>query len=1153
MAEKISEDLSGRRQGNAMAGSQTETPRDGQSLHRDRTQAGFERQAHATYERQAARGGDHPQHRWDGAKLHDHLDLNACSQKGAIDELTDGAPWFEANERLPFEVMDCNRAPGQVVVDSGHQHDFVDAQLADVETSGRHGERDQTEFELVGADVEGYLATPALFHVEANARMQGLELGDSCRQQERRDRGAATHPDRPALEAEVLGDVLAEFVVAGGDAAASVDRLPAQIREFDPVATPHEQFGAQLGLELLEAPGQRGLTDVYPFGGVSDRARVGHGQKRSEQQQVDTCDYCMSEMQSMRFTQDGPVRTIRCMLDIYRTEAAERAAIGIPPLPLTAAQVIGLIRQLTAGTGAETLTLLDLLTHRVSPGVDDAAAVKAEFLATVARGEISAPPIGAPDAVALLGTMLGGYNVAPLVELLDNPSLGGVAAAQLAGTLLVFDAFHDVAARAQQGNPHAVSVMRSWASEDWFTRRPELSREIHLTVFRVNGEVNTDDLSPAPHASSRSDIPLHPRAFLSNRADIDDAVALVRALKAGGRPIVFVADVVGTGSSRKSAVNSLLWHIGDDIPFVPNKRRGGVVLGARIAPIFFNTLEDAGALPIECDVDGLATGDHIILRPHDRRIETPAGELIAGFALRSERLMDEVRAGGRVPLIIGRTLRDKARQALDLEPSGGRGAAVGTPGRTAYTLAQKIVGRACGTDGIAPGTYCEPTVSTVGSQDTTGPMNRSELEELACLGFAADLVLQTFCHTAAYPKAVDIETQRTLPAFMQKRGGVALRPGDGIIHSWLNQMLLPDQVGTGSDSHTRFPLGISFPAGSGLVAFAAALGVMPLDMPESVLVRFRGEIQPGITLRDLVQAIPYAARNQGLLTLGPTGGQNVFGGRIIEIQGLEHLTVERAFELTDSTAERSAAGCTIALSEETVVRHLRANVELLRGLVDAGYQDARTLERRALSMERWLSDPHLLQADADAAYAATIDIDMSSITEPLLACPNDPDDVRPLSEVAGRIIDEVFIGSCMTNVGHFRAAGTLLAATTGPVPTRLWMAPPTKMDEAQLRDEGYYGTYAAAGARTEIPGCSLCMGNQARVAPGATVVSTSTRNFANRMGQDAQVFLASAELAAVAAINGRLPSVDEYFAHTKAIETEGAGLPRSRPGGRHVG
>jgi aconitate hydratase 2/2-methylisocitrate dehydratase len=837
----------------------------------------------------------------------------------------------------------------------------------------------------------------------------------------------------------------------------------------------------------------------------------------------------------------------RLVLASYRILAAERAALGIPPLPLGAAQTADLTASLEAPDGPDTASLVQLLTDRVPPGVDEAAQVKARWLAAIARGERRSPAISDTAAVRLLGTMLGGYNVAPLVELLDSETLGALAGEQLARTLLVFEAFNDVVERADGGNPDAVEVLQSWADATWFTGRPHVASELHLTVFRVHGEINTDDLSPAPHAWSRADIPLHALALLENRSDLDDAVAAIGDLRRAGRPIAFVGDVVGTGSSRKSAVNSLLWHIGDDIPFIPNKRGGGVVIGGRIAPIFFTTLEDAGALPIECPVDGFETGDHVVLRPRSGRIDRADGEPLTDFQLRSDRLLDAVRAGGRVPLMIGRSLTDKARQELGLGRSPAFLRPAEPPRVSTYTQAQRIVGRACGVAGVSAGTSCEPAVSTVGSQDTTGPMNRNELQDLACLGFSADLVLQTFCHTAAYPKPIDIETQRTLPDFMKRRGAVVLRPGDGIIHSWLNRMLLPDQVGTGSDSHTRFPLGISFPAGSGLVAFAAALGVMPIDMPESVLVRFCGELQPGVTLRDLVNAIPYTARDRGLLSAGAEGsggGTNVFSGRIIEIEGLEALTVEQAFELSDSTAERSAGGCTISLSEASVSRYLESNVVMLRWLIDAGYQDARALERRARAMERWLAEPTLLRADPGAQYAAVLEIDMSALTEPLVACPNDPDDIRPLSAVAGRPIDEVFIGSCMTNIGHFRAAGTVLAGAGGPVPSRLWIAPPTRMDEAQLREEGYYSIFAAAGARTEIPGCSLCMGNQARVAPGSTVVSTSTRNFPNRMGQGADVFLASAELAAVAAIEGRLPTLDVYRAHAEALDTVAADIYR---------
>jgi aconitate hydratase 2/2-methylisocitrate dehydratase len=824
------------------------------------------------------------------------------------------------------------------------------------------------------------------------------------------------------------------------------------------------------------------------------------------------------------------------MLSAYRIHAAERATLGIPPKPLSADEVAEVVAGL-AGADRAAAALVELLRERVSPGVDDAAYVKAAFLAALARGEASCAALGPEMGVVLLGTMLGGYNVPALVALLDDPALGALAAEQLAGTLLVFDAFHDVAERARDGHGPAGALLDSWAEAEWFTRRPAVPEAIDLTVWRVDGEINTDDLSPAPQAWSRADVPLHALSLFEHRPDVPDPLGQIARLQEAGRPLALVGDVVGTGSSRKSSVNSLLWHIGHDVPYVPNKRRGGVVLAATIAPIFATTLEDAGAFALEGDGSGLRSGDHIVLRPHLGRVESASGALVTEFAARSVQALDAVRAGGRIQLIVGRTLTDKARAELRRGPSAAFRRPAAPPDRSAYTLAQKIVGRACGTRGVAPGTYCEPQVATVGSQDTTGPMNRNELEELACLGFTADLVLQTFCHTAAYPKPADIETQHTLPGFMTTRGGISLRPGDGIIHSWLNRMLLPDQVGTGSDSHTRFPLGISFPGGSGLVAFAAALGVMPIDLPDSVLVRFTGQLRPGLTLRDLVQAIPYLARQQGHLTVGGSDKVNVFNGRIIEIEGLEHLTVEQAFELSDSTAERSAAGCTVALSEASVAGYLRSNVVMLRSLIDAGYQDARTLARRAEAMERWLADPELLAADPGAEYAAVIEIDMGAITEPLVACPNDPDDIVPLSQVSGRAVDEVFIGSCMTNIGHFRAAGKVLAAGPVPVATRLWIAPPTRMDETQLRQEGYYSTFGLAGARTEKPGCSLCMGNQARVAPGATVFSTSTRNFPNRMGQDAQVFLGSAELAAVVAQTGGLPSVDEYFRQVAMIDT----------------
>ncbi|MCG7988090.1 MAG: bifunctional aconitate hydratase 2/2-methylisocitrate dehydratase [Candidatus Thiodiazotropha weberae] len=834
------------------------------------------------------------------------------------------------------------------------------------------------------------------------------------------------------------------------------------------------------------------------------------------------------------------------MLEAYRQHVAERAEQGIPPLPLNAQQVADLVELLKSPPAGEEETLLDLLTNRVPPGVDDAAYVKAGFLAAVAKGEAASPLVDKAKAVELLGTMLGGYNIQPLIELMDDDELGELAAEQLKFTLLMFDAFHDVKEKADAGNANAKAVMNSWAEAEWFKRKSDVPEEIKLRVFKVTGETNTDDLSPAQDAWSRPDIPLHALAMLKNEREgikPDEQgkigpITELNSLKEKGVPLAYVGDVVGTGSSRKSATNSVLWHMGDDIPFVPNKRQGGVVLGGKIAPIFFNTVEDSGALPIECPVEKLAMGDVIVVKPYEGKIETESGELLSEFSLKTEVLLDEAKAGGRIPLIIGRSLTERAREALGLgatdlfrRPVDPQDSGKG------FTLAQKMVGKACGVEGIRPGTYCEPRMSTVGSQDTTGPMTRDELKELACLGFSADLVMQSFCHTAAYPKPVDINTQHTLPDFIQNRGGVSLRPGDGIIHSWLNRMLLPDQVGTGGDSHTRFPLGISFPAGSGLVAFGAALGVIPLDMPESVLVKFSGEMQPGITLRDLVNAIPYAALQRGLLTVEKKGKKNIYNGRILEIQGLPDLTVEQAFELSDASAERSAGGCSIELSEESVAEYLRSNITMLRWMIDNGYEDARTLERRARAMEAWLENPSLMRADADAEYAEVIEIDMSEIKEPLLACPNDPDDVKPLSEIAGTKIDEVFIGSCMTNIGHFRATAKMLEASGESIPTRLWLAPPTKMDEQQLMEEGVYNVYASAGARTEMPGCSLCMGNQARIAAGSTAVSTSTRNFPNRLGQGADVFLSSAELAAVAAVMGKLPTVEEYMAYATKIDS----------------
>ena len=830
------------------------------------------------------------------------------------------------------------------------------------------------------------------------------------------------------------------------------------------------------------------------------------------------------------------------MLEHYRQHVKERAAEGIVPKPLNADQVAELINLLKNPPAGEDAFLLDLLTNRVPAGVDEAAYVKAAFLADVAKGDTACGLISRDEATRLLGTMLGGYNIPPLVELLDDPDVGTVAATALKDTLLMFDAFHDVEDKRKAGNPLAQEVMESWANAEWFLKKPELADAITVTVYKVPGETNTDDLSPAVDAWSRPDIPLHAQAML--KARMERPLETIEELKHKGHPLAYVGDVVGTGSSRKSATNSVLWHMGDDIPHVPNKRAGGFCIGGKIAPIFFNTMEDAGALPIECDVAQMNTGDVITIKPYAGQILNDAGTVICEFALKSEVILDEVRAGGRIPLIVGRGLTTRAREALGLGPTDVfRVPKPPVESNKGFTLAQKMVGKACGVEGIRPGTYCEPRMTTVGSQDTTGPMTRDELKELACLGFQADLTMQSFCHTAAYPKPVDVETQHTLPDFIMNRGGVSLRPGDGIIHSWLNRMLLPDTVGTGGDSHTRFPIGISFPGGSGLVAFAAATGVMPLDMPESILVRFKGTMQPGITLRDLVNAIPYAAIQRGLLTVGKEGKKNCFSGRILEIEGLPTLTVEQAFELSDASAERSAGGCTIKLDEASIAEYLTSNITLLKWMIADGYGDARTIGRRIEAMEAWLANPELMQADADAEYAEVIEIDLNEIHEPLLACPNDPDDVKPLSEVQNTPIDEVFIGSCMTNIGHYRAAGELLQKV-GSIPTRLWIAPPTRMDEHQLMEEGYYAIYGKAGARTEMPGCSLCMGNQARVADNATVVSTSTRNFPNRLGNGANVYLASAELAAVASIIGKLPTVDEYMEYAKEIDSMASNIYR---------
>ncbi|WII96252.1 bifunctional aconitate hydratase 2/2-methylisocitrate dehydratase [Moraxella haemolytica] len=844
------------------------------------------------------------------------------------------------------------------------------------------------------------------------------------------------------------------------------------------------------------------------------------------------------------------------MLAEYRAHVAEREALGVPPQPLTDAQTADLVELLKNPPAGEEDYLVNLLENRVPAGVDQAAYVKAAFLNAIVKGEATSPLVSKERAVYLLGTMLGGYNVAPLVELLDHAELGGLAAEALKKTLLVFDAFHDVEEKAKAGNANAKAVLQSWAEAEWFTSRPDVPSEMTITVFKVTGETNTDDLSPAQDAWSRPDIPLHANAMLKNARDGINPekngevgpLSQIKELIARGNPIAYVGDVVGTGSSRKSATNSVLWFFGDEIPYIPNKKDGGVCLGGKIAPIFFNTMEDAGALPVEIDVADMNMGDEVTLKIDHATATVTAfknGTQIAESKLKTPVLLDEVRAGGRINLIIGRNLTSKAREALGLESS----TLFRIPEQPAdtgkgFTLAQKMVGRACGLpegQGIRPGTYCEPKMTTVGSQDTTGPMTRDELKDLACLGFSSDLVMQSFCHTAAYPKPIDVVTHHTLPDFIMNRGGVSLRPGDGVIHSWLNRMLLPDTVGTGGDSHTRFPIGISFPAGSGLVAFAAATGVMPLDMPESVLVKFKGKMQPGITLRDLVHAIPYYAIQEGDLTVEKKGKKNIFSGRILEIDLTEmenDLTVEQAFELSDASAERSAAGCAITVSEEKVAEYLRSNIVMLKWMISEGYGDARTLARRAENMQKWLDNPSLLKADPDAEYTKVYEIDLADIKEPILCCPNDPDDAKLLSEVAGDKIDEVFIGSCMTNIGHFRAAGKLLSEVpAGSLTTRLWIAPPTKMDEKQLMDEGYYNTYAQAGARTEMPGCSLCMGNQARIAPNCTAVSTSTRNFPNRLGQGANVYLASAELASVASVLGKLPTVEEYMAYAGKLES----------------
>ena len=837
------------------------------------------------------------------------------------------------------------------------------------------------------------------------------------------------------------------------------------------------------------------------------------------------------------------------MLKAYRDHVAERAALGIPPLPLTAKQTGELIELLKNPPQGEEAMLVDLITHRVPADVDDAAKVKASYLAAVAHGTEVCTLIGRERATQLLGTMLGGYNLTPLIDLLDDAAVASVAAEALKKTLLMFDQFHDVKEKADKGNTFAKSVLQSWADAEWFTSRPEVPQSIKLTVLKVTGETNTDDLSPAPDAWSRPDIPLHALAMLKNKRDgitpEEDGkrgpIKFLEDLRAKGNLVAYVGDVVGTGSSRKSATNSVLWFTGEDIPFVPNKRFGGVCLGSKIAPIFYNTMEDAGALPIELDVSQMNMGDEIELLPYAGKA-LKDGQVVAEFTVKSDVLFDEVRAGGRIPLIIGRGLTAKAREALGLAPSTlFRLPQVPAATGKGFTLAQKMVGRACGLPeglGVVPGTYCEPRMTSVGSQDTTGPMTRDELKDLACLGFSSDLVMQSFCHTAAYPKPVDVKMHHELPDFISTRGGISLKPGDGIIHSWLNRMLLPDTVGTGGDSHTRFPIGISFPAGSGLVAFAAATGVMPLDMPESVLVRFKGKMQPGVTLRDLVHAIPLYAIKEGHLTVAKQGKKNIFSGRILEIEGLPDMKVEQAFELSDASAERSAAGCTVRLNKEPVIEYINSNIVLLKNMIAQGYADARTIGRRIKAMEAWLANPQLLAPDENADYAAIIEIDLAEITEPIVCCPNDPDDAKTLSDVAGAAIDEVFIGSCMTNIGHFRAASKLLEGKRD-IPVKLWMAPPTKMDAHQLTEEGHYGVFGAAGARMEMPGCSLCMGNQAQVKEGATVMSTSTRNFPNRLGKNTNVYLGSAELSAICSKLGRIPSKEEYLADMGVLNQNG--------------
>lgn len=815
------------------------------------------------------------------------------------------------------------------------------------------------------------------------------------------------------------------------------------------------------------------------------------------------------------------------MIEKYLEHVEERKKLNIPALPITPEFTDFVCKKLENPESGKEEFYLELLRDRVSPGVDPSAKVKAEWLNRVARGDVKSPVVSKKDAVFMLGTMLGGYNVKYLVEILNDKELAEEAARALKHTILVYDSF-DTVVEMSKTNSYAKEVLQGWADGEWFTSRPALADEIKLTVYKVDGEINTDDFSPAKHAWSRPDIPLHALAMGETR--FPGGNAKIAEFRKAGKNVVFVGDVVGTGSSRKSACNSVMWHIGEDIPFVPNKRRGGIILGGLIAPIFFNTTQDSGGLPIMCDVTKIGTGDEIVIDTKNGVIKGASGENISTFEIKPATLKDEYRAGGRLNLIIGRALTSKARQVLGLGESNLFIASDNpTPKpNQGYSLAQKIVGRACGVEGVLPGSSCEPKMTTVGSQDTTGPMTADELKELACLKFQADLFMQSFCHTAAYPKPADVKMHKNLPLFVTEREGVSLKPGDGVIHSWLNRLLLPDTVGTGGDSHTRFPIGISFPAGSGLVAFAGALGFMPLDMPESVLVKFKGKLNPGITLRDVVNSIPYVAIQKGLLTVEKKGKKNIFNGRILEMEGLPELTVEQAFELTDAAAERSAAAATIKLSENSVSDFLRSNIALMKEMIESGYQYADTLKRRIENCEKWLQNPVLLSRDENAEYAAVIEIDLGDIKEPILACPNDPDDVKLLSDVAGTKIDEMFIGSCMTNIGHFRAAGKIWEGSK-EAPARLWLTPPTKMDQAQLMSEGYYSIYSLMGARVEIPGCSLCMGNQARVRSKTTVISTSTRNFDDRIGDGSQVFLGSAELAAVAGLLGRLPTKEEYF------------------------